>query len=211
MLKWEEWVHVLTHSGPRAGAELSPEPSSPAAQGPSWLTRAAAAAGPPSTAPCSQAPGCGALRPDWSLGVSEGVRPWLRAALSVSLATSRWRGGASQEPLSVSSSENPSGGDGLREVSAGSWPACAPGHGLPTPSRNGVRTTQRAGGGEQRKRVAPLRSLRWPQGRQGACGAQGPSWAQTAPGWALYPPLGREHQNFCFLGHHSLEKSRGRG
>lgn len=27
MLKWEGWVHVRTHSGPRAGAELSPEPA----------------------------------------------------------------------------------------------------------------------------------------------------------------------------------------
>lgn len=154
-----------------------------------------------------------ALRPDWSLGVSEGVRPWLGWPFLSPWQLLAGEGEHLQEPLSNSFSENSSGSDrgSGRSVQVSAQPVrlvMGFPHPYPTPSRNGVRTTQRARGGELRKRVAPLR---WPQGRQGACGAQGPSWASTVPAVLFIWPLGREHQNFYFLGHHSLEKSRGRG
>lgn len=174
--------------------ELSPEPSSRAPRGPALLAHQ-------SRCWCSQAPGCGAPKPDWSPGVSEGVRPWLPAALSLSLATSWWETGSIfRNRLPSHSLRTPPAGTGAQggqcRLLAGlcAWSWASP-HPYPTPSRNGVRIThtENRGTGAEEKGGTPAVA----EVASGKAGSLVPG-RQTGPGCALYPAPGEGAPEFLF-------------
>lgn len=152
-----------------------------------------------------------ALRPDWSLGVSEGVRPWLGWPFLSPWQLLAGEGEHLQEPLSNSFSENPSGSDrgSGRSVQVSAQPVrlvMGFPHPYPTPSRNGVRTTQRARGGELRKRVAPLGGLR--EGREPA-GHRDPPGLRQSLLCSLSGPWGGSTRISIFLAITALKRAEG--